>query len=535
MVKIHIPVLRKKKESKSLVIPPTVLVIVLILSSIIGVFYFHADYSPVKPKDDINETWFEHNNRAFIPPDLTDLFENLSDMIKDPDLSDDYPELDNPENLLSGLLSNKTDFCVLGHAPSLVWKISSFSDYVENRGWVFATADLEDYEPTTFGGELHFEVIKENVSVNGRNKLFVASMFVRSERPILDPPSVESAYTNESTTVSVDFSLFYDKVSGGIIVQVDTNVKSVVSFRYELGADTVDKAEVSYLSSSIQDTRNFAASNSELSRLAMLPENYLSNHPEVADLLNNVYLGDYAKVYDQVQEIANYLAVNFDMTMVQAPSGEDPVAWFVRNGGGAPIYFLYTAALLLRGYGIPARIAIGYLNGEYDAALDRTCFVPTEHLFLWLEVYDSGYGGWVPYNILPGLFSAFGERPQNIVDVSFTPIIYVYTPRKVQGIDSVYLNETFSIQVLLIGVNDPASVGDLYVYDANESAIIGYTSFTPVAQGLQAVFVATFEDIYNTYLSGRDPLYGVHVLILTIGSHQYPVVIALLQRVSISP
>jgi hypothetical protein len=279
-------------------------------------------------------------------------------------------------------------------------------------------------------------------------------------------------------------------------------------------------------------TIDYVAGNDNLSLLARLPDGYLSNHPEVAILSESLYVGDFESVYTQVERISNYLAINYNITPEEAPEGVDPVSWFIINGGGPPAYFLYTAAVLLRSYGIPTRIALGYLNGEYNAEEDRTYFIPNKHLFAWLEVFDANLN-WVPYNILPGLLALTGEEPLNLIDVSLTPMVNVLAPRYVQGIPSVYIDENFTITVTILGVSDTGVINELIITDLNESYPMGVAPFQPIPGGIQATFTTNYASIYA--LLSKDPLYGIHDILLIFGAYQFVVRVALLEKVVISP
>lgn len=530
MVKIKIPVIVERKESKSLYIPPLVLIGVLLLSSIIGVFYFHGDYEPLENYK-YDEDWFRSNNNAIIPPDLTDLFDNLSDVVKDPDLIDDYPPIENPEDLLSGLFSNKTDFYVIGMVPPLVWKITSLSEYVEGKGWVFGTPKLEEYYTNdALGTNMRFTIVKEGVEVDQENKLFIATLYTSNQEAAVGQPATIAV--NATSTPSITYSLYKDLTSGGLILDISSDVNANLTFMYEVGGDELDKADVISRSATMLDTVNYVSSNENLSLLASLPDGYFNNHPIIAELSNNLYVGDFETVYAQVERISNYLAINYNITPEEAPEGVDPVSWFILNGGGPPVYFLYTAAVLLRSYGIPARIALGYLNGEYNVNEDRTYFVPNKHLFAWLEVFDANLY-WVPYNILPGLLAFTGEEPLNLIDVSLTPIVNVIAPRYRYGIPSVYIDENFTITVTILGVSDTGVINELNVIDLNESFPMGTAPFQLIPGGIQATFTTNYAFIYA--ILAKDPLYGVHDILLTFGSYRYIVKIALLERVEISP
>lgn len=531
MVKIRIPTLEEAKESKKLIIPPLFLITVLLLSSIVGVYYFHGTYDIKDLSNKYNKNWFEENNRAKIPKDLAKLFENLSDLTGSEDLVEDYPELENPEELLSDIWGNKTDFYAIGSVPPLVWKLTSLTVYLEGEGWKLATVDIEDYTPVNQGlGSFTFTLVKENISVDESRRIYLLSLWYQYDYFSVSGITLTNVYHNATTQPTISFDLSRDKKPDAAVLDISSSESALVSIAYTVEGSVIDEETAYLYSASISDTRNFAAEDPILYSLAELPENYLENHPLFADLSSSLYVGDDGKVFDQVKAVLNYLTINYDISSAEAPDGTDPVEWFIANGNGLPIYFLFTEALILRSYGIPARLAIGYIYGEYDEERDITFFNPANHIFVWLEVFDAGLNTWISFNGIP---YPLPVTVQNLIDLSIQPELSVYAPRWLEGIPAVYLNETFYIVARIRGFYDPSKVGEMIIYDNNESTVIGVVPFTVDAEGLIAAFTATFEDIYN-YLA-KEPLYGRHVLTISIGSYVVNLDIALLERVSISP
>jgi hypothetical protein len=102
--------------------------------------------------------------------------------------------------------------------------------------------------------------------------------------------------------------------------------------------------------------------------------------------------------YDQAKAIETWLRQNitYNETIPTPPQNVDTLEWFLfelREG-----YCTYSAtamAAMLRGLGIPARLAAGFSEGEYDAANGRYV-VRERDAHTWVEVFFPGYG-WVEF------------------------------------------------------------------------------------------------------------------------------------------
>ena len=113
--------------------------------------------------------------------------------------------------------------------------------------------------------------------------------------------------------------------------------------------------------------------------------------------------GHRASQYDQVMALTTYLQQNYkySLQLGQVPQGRDPVDWFLFDAKiGYCEQFATAEVLMLRGLGIPARLATGYSTGDYDPVLNQS--IVREHdAHAWVEVWFSGHG-WVPVDPSPG-------------------------------------------------------------------------------------------------------------------------------------
>lgn len=125
--------------------------------------------------------------------------------------------------------------------------------------------------------------------------------------------------------------------------------------------------------------------------------------------------GDQQTPYDQVIAVTQYLRDNitYDGIVSPPPMNREPIDWFlfeVRRGFCN--YYASAEVILLRILGIPARLAVGYAEGERSGQGEfYTVRVRDSHA--WPEVYFAGIG-WIefePTASQPVTAFPSGERP----------------------------------------------------------------------------------------------------------------------------
>ncbi len=101
--------------------------------------------------------------------------------------------------------------------------------------------------------------------------------------------------------------------------------------------------------------------------------------------------------YDQAAAITAYLRANitYSPTVESPPADRDPLVWFLFDTKmGFCNYYATAEVVLLRSLGIPARMAVGFAEGEYQAPDQYTVLQRDAHA--WPEVYFPG-DGWVEF------------------------------------------------------------------------------------------------------------------------------------------
>jgi transglutaminase-like putative cysteine protease len=112
--------------------------------------------------------------------------------------------------------------------------------------------------------------------------------------------------------------------------------------------------------------------------------------------------------YDITQTITTVLRaqITYEPNLTLPPAGTDLIEWFLFEGKqGYCNYYATAEVLLLRSLGIPARMAVGYAQGEVTEgiqrpgeteATEREYSIYRKHTHAWPEVYFPGIG-WVEF------------------------------------------------------------------------------------------------------------------------------------------
>ena len=123
-----------------------------------------------------------------------------------------------------------------------------------------------------------------------------------------------------------------------------------------------------------------------------LPEEF---SPQIIELAEQI-TADYDNPYDKTVAITRYLRENIEYADVipQAPRNQDPLEWMLfENKKAYCVYYASAEVLMLRSIGIPARLAVGFAQGESD---ENEFLVRKLDAHAWPEVYFPGID-WVEF------------------------------------------------------------------------------------------------------------------------------------------
>ncbi len=135
---------------------------------------------------------------------------------------------------------------------------------------------------------------------------------------------------------------------------------------------------------------------------------YLQLPPEITartrqlaqDIVNNAGA---RTPYDRAQAITDWLRTNitYDTQIPAPPTNREPVDWFLFTlRRGYCNYYASAEVVLLRSLGIPARLAVGFSQGDYEASPiageGGVYHVKEKHAHAWVEAFFPAYG-WVEF------------------------------------------------------------------------------------------------------------------------------------------
>jgi transglutaminase-like putative cysteine protease len=123
-----------------------------------------------------------------------------------------------------------------------------------------------------------------------------------------------------------------------------------------------------------------------------LPEKF---SPRIRQLAADITL-ESETPYDKVVTITRFLRENIEYapTIAKTPRNKDTLEWILfEYKQGYCVYYASAETLMLRSLGIPARMAVGFAQGERS---DNTFTVRRLHAHAWPEVYFPGIG-WVEF------------------------------------------------------------------------------------------------------------------------------------------
>ena len=403
-----------------------------------------------------------------------------------------------------------------GKVPNLAWRMNVLSDYKEREGW---TAGNNTFEP-------YSEKVHGNISYIVRTP-YIPTSYTTGYPLVGLWDNIEGISCSNFEVYSTTLSRFSWNISRCVpddylLVSIYTAEQGAIGIMYMAYYEPKDYLSLARTTASIAETRDMANESDVLKYYTVLPFNYTNKYPEIQDMLNEVRLNDSSTVYEQICSILDYMYSNFviDETF---ESKRDPVADAIANKTTPLIGFVNITAVMLRALGIPCRVVVGFVGGTYEPSMDRT-ILSLQHGYAWIEVWDAN-NQWVPYDVLP--YPSLAENLVPIVTVNLE------VPRYLSDLPATYTNESFTINVLLHGVNFTSHAGEnVSFYDLNESIEIGISTLVKIDhETVMASITIKYEDIYVAM--GRDPQYGVHVIEIRFMAIGIYVKIVLLRPTSI--
>ncbi len=132
-----------------------------------------------------------------------------------------------------------------------------------------------------------------------------------------------------------------------------------------------------------------------------IQELYLQLPPEITSRVRQLAMeltkGKSSR-YERAMAITNYLraTMKYQVSVDATPFGQDPVDYFVFDAKvGFCNYYASSAVVMMRAAGIPARMVVGFSQGDLDEN-ENVYTVRMQNSHAWAEVFFPEYG-WVPF------------------------------------------------------------------------------------------------------------------------------------------
>lgn len=406
-------------------------------------------------------------------------------------------------------------FEVSGDSRLYCWRFIVLSEYVEGEGWTIGDLRAEPYFVNVTGE--HFGI---KLSV-------LPTWFLRGfPLPALwdvsrQGPVIGSLSPYVSTIRNFDYEIQILEPDGIIVLNVSSPDEGLIGFRYFTYYNRINLYGIIGLFSKVIETKAEAERNATIARYLRIPPNYLSRYPEVLDVINSVALSPDKSVYDQLTHVMAYIFTNFNLKE-QLVITRDPIADFVRNGGGPPTGFVNTTALILRALGIPTRIVIGFTGGNYIRSLNVTRY-SLNNIAVWIEIWDKNLG-WIPAWTYPFMFK--------IPDVLAPIRAEILAPRTLESYPAARVNESITVNVTLEGDFGILEGINAEVYDLNASVIVGQATVKKTGISRYGFLLSfNYGAIYGTL--GTSITYGRHVILVRMSSVRILLELVLLRSTAI--
>ncbi|HEY3117540.1 MAG TPA: transglutaminase domain-containing protein, partial [Chloroflexota bacterium] len=160
------------------------------------------------------------------------------------------------------------------------------------------------------------------------------------------------------------------------------------------------------------------ASISELRRAGTIYPQWTRNYLQLPDAFPDAVrdeswrvVGNAETTYEAAANIETYLrTLTYKTRVAVPPPGRDWVSFLLFDSKeGYCDYYATGMTVMLRAVGIPARVATGYVTGEWDPG-SQSYLVNENHAHTWTEVYFPGYG-WITFE--PSANRALPPRSEN--------------------------------------------------------------------------------------------------------------------------
>lgn len=279
------------------------------------------------------------------------------------------------------------------------WKARSYDHYDTQKGWDTTTTTKQDVSPNNYALKFPKLAGREEMRFTFSSRVSLLSTLY------LPPMPLWVSHAGQATiTVTNDGT---DDIT---LITADPPLHSgdVYRTRAWISDPTVSELQASNVNYPNWITESYLQVPSDAS-------------PKVRELAQRITTG-LNNSYDKADAITRYLrrTITYSTTVQPAPPGMDPLEWFLFNTQqGYCNYYASAEVIMLRMVGVPARLAVGFAQGE-KAENSNVYTVRYKDSHAWPEVYFNDYG-WVefeptvsqPSRDLPLGSTVLGDLPNN--------------------------------------------------------------------------------------------------------------------------
>ena len=260
--------------------------------------------------------------------------------------------------------------------PRYYWRGYVY-DYYQNYRWYATGASKEEFFPDNTENLVQEQENEERTTANFTVRTFIPqSLLYTASQPVW-----------VSRRGEVQF------------VTTDNDERDLLAWRTEPRLSSGEQYRVTAMlvNPSVQQLQKAGAEYPQwvLDRYLQLPENISPRVIELADLITQ----GLETPYDKAAAITLYLREEIEYTNPlpeSPPEGEDPLEWMLFDSKQAFCnYYASAEVLMLRSLGIPARMAVGFAEGDFDNEAN-VYIVRNLDAHAWPEVYFPEIG-WIEF------------------------------------------------------------------------------------------------------------------------------------------
>ncbi|MFW6136245.1 MAG: transglutaminase TgpA family protein [Chloroflexota bacterium] len=255
------------------------------------------------------------------------------------------------------------------------WRARVYDEYADGRWETAALTVTKTVRPTGSGLDFPDLEGRRPVSFTFTAPEPIKTLYVAPQPRWVDRPVEVDLADNPDGTVDVAALHAPEPLSGGDSYRAGSSVSDVtIRELREAGTDYPQWVTDRYL---------------------QLPPTITPRTRELAETI----AGDLETPYDVAGIVTEYLRrrIRYTETITDSlPVDQEPLDWFLFDlGQGFCNYYASAEVVLLRSLGVPARLAVGFAQGERQAA-SNTYIVRQHNAHAWPEVYFPGIG-WVEF------------------------------------------------------------------------------------------------------------------------------------------